>query len=33
VVDFLPRGRIEGRTAQQVRDDLVAMFDRHFASA
>lgn len=33
VVDFLPRQRIEGRTAQQVRDDLVAMFDKHFAPA
>ena len=32
VVDFLPRQRIEGRTAQQVRDDLVAMFDKHFAA-
>ena len=31
VVDFLPRHRIEGRTAQQVCAELVAMFDRHFA--
>jgi putative YphP/YqiW family bacilliredoxin len=29
VVDFLPRHRIEGRSAEQVRDELVAMFDRH----
>jgi len=29
VVDFLPRQRIEGRSATQVRDELVAMFDRH----
>lgn len=32
VVDFLPRHRIEGRSAQQVCDDLKAMFDQHFAS-
>lgn len=32
VVDFLPRHRIEGRTADEVRDDLVAMFDQHFGS-
>ena len=31
VVDFLPRHRIEGRTAQQVCAELVAMFDEHFA--
>lgn len=31
VVDFLPRHRIEGRTAQQVCTELVAMFDQHFA--
>lgn len=30
VVDFLPRHRIEGRSADEVRDDLVAMFDKHF---
>jgi putative YphP/YqiW family bacilliredoxin len=29
VVDFLPRNRIEGRSAQQVCSDLVAMFDKH----
>ena len=33
VVDFLPRHQIEGRSAEQVRDALVAMFDKHFASA
>jgi len=33
VVDFLPRHRIEGRSAEQVRDELVAMFDKHFAGA
>ena len=32
VVDFLPRHRIEGRSAQQVRDDLIAMFEKHFAA-
>jgi len=32
VVDFLPRHRIEGRSAEQVRDELVAMFDKHFGS-
>lgn len=31
VVDFLPRQGIERRSAEQVRDDLVAMFDKHFA--
>lgn len=31
VVDFLPRHRIEGRSAEEVRDDLIAMFDKHFA--
>ena len=31
VVDFLPRHRIEGRSADQVRDDLIAMFEQHFA--
>lgn len=29
VVDFLPRSRIEGRSAEMVAQDLVAMFDRH----
>ncbi len=33
VVDFLPRHRIEGRSAEQVRNDLVAMFDKHFGKA
>lgn len=32
VVDFLPRLRIEGRSAIDVERDLVAMFDRHFAT-
>ena len=32
LVDFLPRGRIEGRSAQQVAADLTSMFDRHCAS-
>jgi putative YphP/YqiW family bacilliredoxin len=31
LVDFLPRHRIEGHTAQQVSSELVAMFDEHFA--
>jgi len=31
LVDFLPRHKIEGRTAQDVAGDLVAMFDKHFA--
>ena len=31
LVDFLPRGRIEGRSAQQVAGDLKAMFDKHCA--
>ena len=33
VVDFLPRHRIEGRTAQQVSAELVAMFDKHLEKA
>ena len=33
VVDFLPRHRIEGHTAQQVCSELVAMFEEHFAKA
>ncbi len=33
VVDFLPRNRIEGRSAQQVCGDLVAMFDKHLEGA
>lgn len=33
VVDFLPRSRIEGRSAQQVCSELVAMFDKHCAKA
>ena len=33
VVDFLPRQRIEGRTAQQVAADLIAMFERHLPPA
>jgi putative YphP/YqiW family bacilliredoxin len=33
VVDFLPRHRIEGRSAEQVRDQLVAMFDTHFGKS
>jgi putative YphP/YqiW family bacilliredoxin len=32
VVAFLPRSRIEGRSAQQVRDELVAMFDEHLGA-
>lgn len=28
-VDFLPRGRIEGRSAQEVAQDLAAMFEQH----
>jgi putative YphP/YqiW family bacilliredoxin len=32
VVDFLPRHRIEGRSAEDVSSDLVAMFDKHFAN-
>jgi putative YphP/YqiW family bacilliredoxin len=31
LVDFLPRHKIEGRTAQDVAGDLVAMFEKHFA--
>lgn len=33
LVDFLPRGRIEGRSAQDVGRDLVAMFERHCVQA
>lgn len=33
VVDFLPRHRIEGRSAEQVSRDLIAMFDQHFAAS
>lgn len=29
LVDFLPRLRIEGRSAQDVANDLIAMFDKH----
>ena len=32
VVDFLPRLRIEGRSAIDVERDLVAMFEKHFAA-
>jgi putative YphP/YqiW family bacilliredoxin len=32
LVDFLPRMRIEGRSAQDVGRDLCAMFDKHFAA-
>ena len=32
VVDFLPRHRIEGRSADEVRSDLVAMFDQHYGN-
>ena len=31
LVDFLPRHRIEGRSAQEVCSDLTAMFDEHCA--
>jgi putative YphP/YqiW family bacilliredoxin len=31
LVDFLPRARIEGRSAQDVGRDLVAMFEKHCA--
>ena len=31
VVDFLPRARIEGRSAQDVGKDLIAMFEKHCA--
>jgi len=31
VVDFLPRHRIEGQSAQHVCSELVAMFDEHLA--
>ncbi len=30
-LDFLPRGRIEGRSAHQVAKDLTTMFDKHCA--
>ena len=33
VVDFLPRNRIEGRSAQEVCSALVAMFDKYLAKA
>ena len=33
LVDFLPRGRIEGRSAQQVAADLTTMFDQHCRQA
>lgn len=33
VVDFLPRYRIEGRTADQVAQDLTAMFNKHLGGA
>ena len=33
VVDFLPRHRIEGRSAQDVASDLVAMFEKHCAAS
>jgi putative YphP/YqiW family bacilliredoxin len=33
VVDFLPRHKIEGRTAQDVARDLTAMFEKHFGDA
>ena len=33
LVDFLPRHRIEGQTAQHVCSELVAMFDEHLAKA
>lgn len=33
LVDFLPRQRIERRTAEEVGADLTAMFDKHFAKA
>ncbi len=32
VVDFLPRHRIEGRSAADVANDLVAMFEKHCAA-
>jgi putative YphP/YqiW family bacilliredoxin len=32
VVDFLPRHKIEGRTAQDVARDLTAMFEKHFGA-
>lgn len=31
LVYFIPRHRIEGRSAQQVADDLTSAFDRYFA--
>jgi putative YphP/YqiW family bacilliredoxin len=33
LVEFLPRHRIEGRSAEEVRDDLVAMFEKHCVAA
>lgn len=33
LVDFLPRHRIEGRSAEDVGRDLVSMFEKHFAGA
>jgi putative YphP/YqiW family bacilliredoxin len=33
LVDFLPRHRIEGRSAEDVGRDLIAMFDQHLAGA
>ncbi|MBL8728338.1 MAG: BrxA/BrxB family bacilliredoxin [Planctomycetes bacterium] len=33
VVDFLPRHKIEGRTAQDVARDLTAMFEKHLGDA
>ena len=33
VVAFLPRHQIEGRSAEQVRDALVAMFDTHLGKS
>ena len=33
VVDFLPRHKIEGRTAEDVARDLTAMFEKHFGGA
>lgn len=33
LVDFLPRHRIEGRSAEDVGRDLAAMFAQHFAGA
>jgi len=33
LVYFIPRHRIEGRTAQEVAEDLTGAFERYFASA